>query len=111
MQMGIEVPHDSVTITGPVKTYQSSSFAERAWCDACGSALWFRDTEGPNSGWFELAPGLFDNAAGARQTREVYSDRCPEGYALAREHERVTRAEYEQKYAHVADDPREGDPQ
>ena len=42
VQMGIEVDPDGVEITGPVKVHRSSRLAERAWCDTCGSALWFR---------------------------------------------------------------------
>ncbi len=99
--MGIEMPRDALTITGPVKTYQSSEFAERGWCDICGSAIWFRDTKGPGAEYIELVPGLFQNAGGASLVREVYADNCPEGYALAGDHERVSRAEYEAQNLHV----------
>ena len=103
VQMGIEASEDDVRVEGPVKVHRSSHLAERAWCDTCGSAVWFRYVSGPDTGYFELAPGLFDNAGGARLTREVYSDRCPEGYALAGTHERLTRAEYEAQYPSVAE--------
>ncbi len=101
MQMGIEVDQAHVTVKGPVKTYQSSSFTERAWCDACGSALWLRYTSGAEAGYFELAPGLFKNAGGARLTRIVYADCAPDGYALAGVVERVSKADYEAKYPFV----------
>ena len=60
IQMGIEIGAEQVTVTGPVKTHQSSGLAERAWSDTCGSALWFRYTGGRDADYFELAPGLFD---------------------------------------------------
>ena len=101
--MGIEVPESALTVTGPVRIYRSSSFAERAWCDRCGSALWFRDVEGPHKDCIELLPGLFENAGGAKLVREVYADRCPEGYALAGDHQRVTKAEYEASHAFVSE--------
>lgn len=101
IQMGIEVAESGVDVSGPVKTYQSSSFAERAWCDTCGSALWFRDTVGEAKQFFELAPGLFDNAGGARLVREVYADRCPRGYALAGDHTRVSKEDYERMHEFV----------
>lgn len=101
MQMGIEVSRDNVTLNGPSKTYQSSSFAERAWCDICGSALWFVNTEGLHSDVLELAPGLFDNAGGAKLTRIVYADCAPDGYALAGDVQRVSKAEYERDNRHV----------
>lgn len=99
VQMGIEATESDVTITGPVKVHRSSELAERAWCDTCGSALWFRYVSGPDTGYFELAPGLFDNAAGAHLVREVYADRCPDGYALGGTHERVSQADYERDHA------------
>ena len=101
IQMGLEVPRDRVSVSGPVKTHQSSPIAERAWCDTCGSSVWFRYTDGRDAGYFELAPGLFDNAADATLTREVYADRCPSGYALAGDHARVSRAEYERTNPYV----------
>ena len=101
IQMGLEVPSDAVSVTGPVKTHQSSHLAERAWCDTCGSALWFRYTSGRDTGYFELAPGLFESAAGAVLTREVYVDRCPQGYALAGDHQRVSQAAYEAANPHL----------
>lgn len=101
IQMGIAVPEAAVTVSGPVKRHRSSQFAERAWCDTCGSALWLRNVEGPDTGYFELVPGLFDNAGGARLVREVYADRCPTGYALTGDHERVSKADYEMTNAYV----------
>lgn len=106
IQMGIEAPEDRVEITGPVKRYRSSDFAERAWCDTCGSALWLRNISGPDTGYFELVPGLFENAADAQLIREVYADKCPSGYALAGDHTRVSKAEYESKHAFVAEGDR-----
>lgn len=100
--MMMVVEGQGVTVTGPVKTYASSPFAERAWCDVCGSSLWIRDAPG---GAHEFMPGLFDNAGGAVLNREVYADRKPDGYALAGGHPRVTAAEYEAANRHV----KEGD--
>lgn len=101
VQMGIEAPEAGVTVTGPVKTYRSSWFAERAWCDTCGSALWLRNVDGPDTGYYELVPGLFDNAAGARLTRVVYADRAPDGFSLAGDHARVSQAQYEAENPHL----------
>ena len=92
--MGIEAPVASVEVEGPVARYRSSGFAERAWCRDCGSALWLRNVEGEGSDVYELVPGLFEEAGGARLSREVYADRCPAGYALAGDHARVTAADY-----------------
>lgn len=101
VQMGIEVARDRVRIDGPVKTHRSSPIGERAWCDICGSAIWFRYPEGPDAGYFELAPGLFDNAGGARLARIVYADCHPDGYALTGDVERVSKAAYEAAHPFV----------
>lgn len=95
VQMGVEVAQARVTVEGPAKTHQSSVLAERAWCDTCGSALWFRYTSARDAGYFELAPGLFENAGGARLTRVVYADCAPDGYGLAGDALRVSKAQYE----------------
>ena len=100
--MGLEVPRERVAVEGPLKRHQSSALAERAWCDTCGSALWFTYTSGVDTGYFELAPGLFENAGGAPLTRVVYADRCPDGFALAGEGvERVDQADYEASHPHL----------
>jgi len=87
----LEAPVESVEVAGPVQRYQSSSFAERAWCVACGTHLWIRDDDGP----FELMPGLFDDARELPLSHEIYVDQAFAGVALAGVHKRVTRAEYE----------------
>lgn len=99
IQMGIEAPAARAEISGPVATYASSSFAERAWCGLCGSALWLRNTHGEGSDAYEFVPGLFENAGGARLVREVFADRCPDGYALAGDHERQKAEDYAERTA------------
>ena len=101
VQMGMEAPEDVVTVDGPVRTYRSTPFAERAWCDRCGSALWLRNVEGPETGVYEFVPGLFENAGGARLTRVVYADCATGGMELAGDLRRVTKAEYEAQHTHV----------
>lgn len=101
VQMFIDAPAAGVKITGPVKTFRSTPFSERAWCDTCGTALWLRNVEGDDTGIYEFSPGLFENAGGARLTRVVYSDCGPGGLELAGDLQRVTKAEYEQENAHV----------
>ena len=104
VQMGIAAPEGDVEIEGPVKTYRSSSFAERAWCDTCGSALWLRNVEGRDTGYYEFCPGLFENAGGAQLTRVVYADCAAGGIALAGELQRVSKADYEERFDFVEDE-------
>lgn len=80
--------------TGPVKTFASSEWAERAFCGTCGSALWYRVTApGPHQGQTHMAAGLFEDAIGATLASEIFIDRKPTGYALAGDHPRLTEAE------------------
>ena len=88
------------TISGPVTTYASSDIAERGFCSTCGTALWVRDIKTADT-VIDLMPGLFENACGAVLDHEAYADRCPDGYALAGTHARVSKAEYERSQPHV----------
>ena len=93
---------DAVTVTGPVATFRASHFAERAFCPACGSHLWFRTDDGDRH--YALMPGLFDAARGIPLGSEIYTDRALPGLALPGDHRRATRAEYEAKNAHLEGD-------
>jgi len=97
---GMDVPADAVQVDGPVKLYQSSSFAERAFCPECGTHLWFRDFDAD----YEFVPGLFEAARGVTLSREVYADRAFACVTLAGSHDRVSRAEYESKNLFVEGD-------
>ena len=99
-----EVDADAVSATGPVTTYASSDFAERTFCGTCGSALWLRDTADRYGSGYEMAPGLFAGAADFPLISEIYCDRAPAYAALAGEHPRKTRADYEQNNLHIQGD-------
>jgi hypothetical protein len=85
---------------GPVKTFTSSDWAERAFCADCGSALWYRLTlPGDMHGQTQMAAGLFENGAGSPLKLELYVDKKPDGYAFAGERKQMTKAEVEAMYA------------
>lgn len=87
-----------VQVEGPVKIYRSSSFAERAFCDTCGSQLWFRDHIDDA---YELQVGLFKAARGFPLTSEIYIDQRLACLPLEGDHRQETQAEYEAKYPSV----------
>lgn len=90
----VSAARDSVKATGPVQSYKSSDWAERAFCGTCGSALWYLLTgEGMQDEPYQLSAGLFDNAAGRDLTLEVYIDKKPAGYAFAGERTTMTEAD------------------
>jgi len=90
-----------VTVDGPVTSFASSDFAERAFCSVCGSHLWMRDNTGKT---YDLMPGLFDEARDWPLRSEVYADRAMASMRLQGDHRRATKAEYEQKNQYVAGD-------
>jgi hypothetical protein len=96
-------PAEAVTVTGAVARYPSSPFAERAFCPVCGSHLWMRDTDGDDAP-YDLMPGLFDRGADLPLRSEIYTDRALPGLALAGDHRRATRAEYEASNDHLEGD-------
>lgn len=105
IQLFIDAPEDAVALSGPIKSYRSSPFAERAWCDVCGSSIYLRNVAGDDVGVIELSPGLFDGAAGVPLTRIVYADRAPGGARLGGDAvERVSKADYEARNAFVPEE-------
>jgi hypothetical protein len=82
--------------TESIRTYRSSEWAERAWCDRCGTTLYYHltaDGFGPKT--YEMALGLFDEPNGFPLTSEIYIDRKPDGFAFVGDHARRTKAEVE----------------
>lgn len=101
--VSFNAPANAVTVTGEVTRYQSAFFAERAFCPRCGSHLWMRNTEADNSS-YDLMPGLFDAARDIPLQSEIYTDRALPGLALAGDHRRATRAQYEARNPHLEGD-------
>ena len=90
MFMSIPCDQDTITVDGPARVFRSSEWAERAFCDTCGSALWYMTVHDRHR---NLAAGLFQNAAGNTLNLEFNSDQKPDGYALAGDHQRLSEAE------------------
>ncbi len=99
--MVFEAPADAVTATGPIRHFASSDFAERAFCEICGSSLWVRDTDAGAS-TIELLPGAFGAAADFPIDREIYADRAWRAHCFAGDHRRISRAAYEAGHKFVS---------
>lgn len=99
---GITVPEDALEVEGAenIAQFNSSEWASRSFCRICGSNLWYRyDPEGTGGGDYELSLGLLDDADGLRLNREIFIDAKPDSFAIAGEHQRMTRAEVMAIYA------------
>ena len=103
LYLSFVAPADAVTVSGNVTSYQSTRFSQRAFCPVCGSHLWLRQTDEPDPA-YELMPGLFDAARQMPLKSEIYTDRALPGLALAGDHRRKTRAEYEATHPHLEGD-------
>ena len=88
--MFMSLPADNIVFSGPTKTFQSSTWAERGFCGTCGSTLWYASA---GDGHINPSAGLFDNAAGAALTLEFFTDAAPQGYALAGDHRKMSTQE------------------
>lgn len=73
-----------------ITEYDSSEWAQRAFCRHCGSNLYYRFK--PNNALL-LSVGAFDDAEGFTLTNEVFVDHQPEGYRFAGELNRMTEAD------------------
>lgn len=96
--LAVSVPADRIAFKGldHIARFQSSDWAERAWCDRCGSTLYYRVTlDAYQPAAYELSLGLFDNPDRFALTKEIYIDRKPATYAFAGERPRLTEAEHE----------------
>ena len=101
MLLAVPVPKDALTWRGAenIRVYRSSDWAERAWCDRCGSTLFYRvAAEGPAQGEHFVALGLFDVPDALSLASEIYIDSKPSSYAFAGERKRMTKAEVEAQF-------------
>jgi hypothetical protein len=100
--MGFNVPETDITWKGEahIKTLQSSDWAERAWCQRCGSSLYYRMTvDGPMAGSMQISLGLLDDLSGMTFDHELFVDCQPDAISYAGEGRDVmTRAEVFEKY-------------
>lgn len=76
------------------KVLKTSAWAERGFCEACGSAMFYRITaDGPMKGATTVAFGTLDDQAGFAIVREWYIDLKPDAYTLEGEREGLTEAQ------------------
>lgn len=100
--LAITVPADTITIDGVenVKTYQSSEWAERSWCDKCGSGVWYRVTSpGPYGGTYHVPVGLLDDPSGMTLKTEIFVDVRNPAFSYAEDTKKMTGAEVMAQFA------------
>lgn len=105
IELGVEVRPGGIDWQGAehVRTYASSVWAERGWCDICGSSLFWRLTAaGPMQGLMSVSAGSLDSLEGLAFAHEVFIDAKPDSYAFAGERRRMTEAEVMEMAGEVA---------
>jgi len=75
---------ESVEVSGEdsITAYQSSDWAERAFCSKCGSNLWFRFKPTGNRSFLA---GLFDVPEGFGIKHQIFVDEKPDWYDIAQQ--------------------------
>ncbi|SMP04320.1 GFA family protein [Shimia sagamensis] len=95
--IAVSVPTDSITWSGAehIARLQSSEWAERAWCNKCGTNLFYRVTaDNEWAGGTAVPMGLFDDPNGFELLSEIFIDQKPDSYSFAGEgRKEMTRAQ------------------
>ena len=73
-----------------ITVFTSSKWAERGFCNKCGSCLFYRMTAGKYAGLTNVSFGTLDDQSGFEMVREWYCDLRPDAYAFEGERERLT---------------------
>lgn len=76
-----------------LQTYASSPWAERGFCSACGSSLFYRYLGGGPPGSIHLAAGTLDDLSGLKLEHEVFVDKRPDAWKFAGELKGRTEAQ------------------
>lgn len=89
--LGVEASGVEFSGSDHLTVYESSPWAERGFCNKCGSSVYYRVRE-PDL--YVLFAGSFDDQSAFRLTGEIYIDEKKSDYAFAGEHQRLTGAEF-----------------
>ena len=90
----LKVPATTLSIAGEahIRSYASSEWAQRSFCQNCGTSLWYRETrEGAD---YYLLAGILDDLSGMRLESEIFIDHKPDAFAFAGSTCQLTEAEF-----------------
>jgi hypothetical protein len=83
-----------------IGVYQSSEWAERGFCQKCGSHLFYRLKQNHQ---YYIPVGIFNNEEGLVLEHQVFIDEKPEYYSFANETKNLTGAEIFAQFAPPSD--------
>lgn len=79
-----------------ISVYNSSDWAERGFCNKCGSHLFYRLKA---SNQYQIPVGLFDSQQNFHFDLQVFTDKKPTFYSFANTTKEMTEAEVIKKFA------------
>lgn len=88
--MGVSSVGFDLSGSDNVTSYSSSEWAERAFCNTCGSNLWYRFVPGDH---YSFAAGLFDLGKSAEIEQQIFVEEKPAFYDFAQTTPMKTGAE------------------
>ena len=90
MYAGLEADRFTLEGEGHIATYQSSDWAERAFCAKCGSHLWYKFLPTGNR---TFLAGLFELPEGLPIKHQIFVDEKPDWYDRAQDSPKKSGAE------------------
>lgn len=81
---------DDLTVEGPLKTFDSSEWAQRQFCSECGSTLFWRPKAGGSTA---VSVQAFADPGAFAFESEIFIDAKPISYDFAGDRPRLTEAE------------------
>jgi hypothetical protein len=100
--LGLSCGSDVTIVEGQekLKVYQSSEWAERAFCGDCGTHLFYRLSE---ANQYFVPAGLFQDGVEFEFTEQIFIDRKPSYYEFANKTVNLSEAEVFAKFAASGD--------
>ena len=94
--MGVGAKKVTFTQSDTLGVFASSDWAERGFCKACGTPLYYFLKPKKS---YTMNVGTFDDPTPFRLVREIFIDKKPPGFAFAGDHERWTEKETFDRFA------------
>lgn len=89
-----------VNFNGAISKFASSEWAERGFCQKCGTHLYYKFN---GNGQLIMPAGLFADDAGLEMDHQIFIDEKPNYYNFANKTKNMTGAEVMEQFAPPAD--------
>jgi hypothetical protein len=104
--LGLAVQPNAISFEGEdqIQVFQSSPWAERAFCKTCGSNLFYRVTApGEHQGIYHIGAGTMDDQKGITLSQQLFIDQKPSGYSFCETTADLTQTQVEALFGGPAD--------